>query len=115
MPSEAFASFKSAFLLFFENPWRCTCIVLVHSAHVYYIPQINLFGSTLEGKVELRTSPDNLSEELTPSFAWTWNLWLTGVTRHAFSGKLITGVIRIGFLQGEQATAVPRNRDNLSD
>ena len=32
----------------------------------------------------------------------------------SFSGKLITGVIRIGFLQGEQATAVPRNRDNLS-
>lgn len=42
--------------------------VLVHSAHVYYIPQINLFGSRLEGEVELRirTSPDNLNEEITP-------------------------------------------------
>lgn len=40
-------------------------------------------------------------------------LYLTCVTRHAFLGKLVTGVIRIRFLvstipiQGEQATAVP--------
>lgn len=41
-------------------------------------------ASSLEGEVELRTSPDSLNED---SFAWTWDLWLTGVTRHAFLGK----------------------------
>lgn len=42
--------------------------VLVHSAHVYYISLINLFGSSLKGEVDLRirTSPDNLNEEITP-------------------------------------------------
>lgn len=73
MPSEAFASLEFAFLLYFENPWRCTCTCIVctctYILFMYIIFHRSIcLDQSLEGEVELRirTSPDNLNEEITP-------------------------------------------------